>query len=964
MDGDQADVAQRFMDDLRRLRQLAGRPSFSALERLSGHHLSRSTMSDVLNGKRVNLPDWRFVHEYVKACRAAVEEDRLDPNELGTVADWKRHWGGASSGVIDARFPGHAGQLYGLQDQALVPRQAAATPADRAERPADDLEAAAARPSVWGPVPPRLPDFVGRRAWMQAVHEQLQRGDRVGVVAIQGQFGVGKTQLAVEYAYRHADEYDLVWWVPCDNDEVAQAAMADLAAAVGVGVAEADRGSGGTSFAELFDVLRLRERFERWLLIFDNVKEPEDIRALMPPLPGDVLVTTPSSHWGTKGELLELDVFDRAESIDFLRGRMRWFAAGAAHRLAEGVGDLPLLLAHAVESRVPVTAYLARLDSEPLGLLDDQPADYHATVASVWRTAVDQLRADAPDAFDLLRCLAFFGTDGVPRESLERGSYLTDVSIHAMLQPIRLAGAIRKLRRASLLRVRPDGRSLALHRITRCLVRDLASRPGQTDVELVRHDVHLLLAAADPLTPDDPAMWRRYEELRGHAAASGIVDCAHELVRQFVVNLVRYLTAAADPAAAVSLADRALACWEPAAKGDSLGPATDCRLAMHMARADALFAMGMRSAAVQLRRDVLAVLRADPGSWGAETIALDGKSGAWFRHAGNFAQALAADQESVRAHAAEFGDDDPRTLNAADGLIADLALNGAVAAATVAARDVYRNCLAFYSDAGHPAVLAARNALGRCQWLSGEYDEAARIMAEVHGGYDKLAASTMLDESHPWRLGHEIDYAIARRDQGLMPADLRELADQMHAVRRRCWRALGPDHPQTLAATVVLGSILQRIGGRASEAVRLLGEAERRYQSALPGHPYGHACRAFLAVVRYHAVKGAGQGAADPSVPVIMDTIGHLADELGDAHPLSLTAVSALANALARTGELDAAGKHAQEALAGFRDLLGPGHPHTRAVEANIQGIQSMARRGPASAATPLVDIDFTPLPL
>jgi hypothetical protein len=39
-------------------------------------------MSDVLNGIRVNLPDWRFVHEFVPACRAAASESGLDANEL------------------------------------------------------------------------------------------------------------------------------------------------------------------------------------------------------------------------------------------------------------------------------------------------------------------------------------------------------------------------------------------------------------------------------------------------------------------------------------------------------------------------------------------------------------------------------------------------------------------------------------------------------------------------------------------------------------------------------------------------------------------------------------------------------------------------------------------------------------------------------------------------------------------
>jgi tetratricopeptide (TPR) repeat protein len=960
---DQVSVAQRFMDDLKLLRQIAGRPSYSTLERLSGHQLRRATMSDVLNGNRVNLPDWRFVHQFVTACRAAGTESGLDANELGTVADWKRRWDGAASGVIDARFPGHGNQSFDRKEQVAAPREAAPIPAAATNLSARDLDDAVTRPSVWGPVPSRLPDFVGREAWLEQLHQVLKRDGRVGVVAIQGLFGVGKTQLAIEYANRHAGEYDLVWWVPCDNAEAAHGAIADLAARVGVAdVAQAPEGG---NYTELFDVLRRGERFARSLLIFDNVDEPEDIKGLIQPASGDVVVTTRSSRWEASGELLELDVFDRAESIEFLRHRMRKFTDVAAHRLAEGVGDLPLLLEHAVESRMAVNAYLARLDSEPLRLLDEQPADYYATIASVWRTAVDQLRDDAPDALDLLRCLSFFGTDPVPRESLERGSYLKDVSIHSMLRaPIRLAGAVGKLRRAGLLRMRSGSRSLAVHRVTRCVVRDLIARSGEAEGERVRHDVHLLLAAADPFTPDDPATWRKYEELRGHATASGIAACPDELVRKFVVNLVRYLIAAADPVAAVIVADDALTRWDADVSDDSPN-AADCRVVMRLAKADALFAQGMRSEAFRLRRQALADMRSDQGSWAGEIISLEGTSGARHRAAGNFTEALVADQDSVRAHGVEFGDDDPRTFNAVNSLIADLAISGAGADATAAAITVYRNCIEFYSDAGHPAVLAARNVLGRCRWLSGQYSEAASILTEVHAGYEELAADGMLDESHPWRLVHEIDYAITRRDKGLMPADHQVLAGEMHEVRRRCWRALGADHPQTLAATVVLAGILRRVGGRAGEAVRLLEEAERRYQSALPDHPYGRACSAFLAAVRHQGEDEGYQWAARQSVLVIQEMIDQLAESVGRAHPLSLSALSALANAQARAGELDAADEHGQEALVGFRDLFSADHPYALTVKANTEIIQS--HLAPARAPVPLShleEIDFTPLPL
>jgi tetratricopeptide (TPR) repeat protein len=952
VEGSQAEVARRFTEDLVNLRLLAGQPSYSTLERLSGHRLKRATMSDVLNGNRVNLPDWRFIHEFVTACRAAAAENRIDENELGTVADWKRHWDGAVGGVIDARFPGRESRSPGYAGQSAELSREAPVP--------DDLGDVITWPSVWGPLPSRLPDFVGREAWLEKLREALARNDRAGVVAIQGLFGVGKSQLAIEYANRHANEYDLVWWVPCDEAEAAHGAMADLEARAGV--ADVAREPGNRDYTELFDVLQQRQRFARWLLIFDNANEPEDIKGLIPPLPGDVIVTTRSTRWEASGELLELDVFDRAESIEFLRRRMGKFTEVAAHRLAEGVGDLPLILEHAVESRVAVDDYLDQLAFEPLALLDEQPADYHATIASVWQMAVDQIRAEAPDAHDLLRCLAFFGTDPVPRESLERGSYLANVSIHGMLrEPIRLAGAIGKLRRAGLLRINLGTRSLIMHRVTGCIVADLVTTAGLG--ERFRHDVHLLLTAADPLTPDDPATWLSYEGLRCHAVASRTVACHQELVRKFVVNLVRYLNAAGDPRAAITLADEAIACWDADALDDSLS--ADCGVAMRLARADSLFALGKWPEAFQLRQESLAAMRSDTGLRAGEIIALEGMSGVRCRVMGNFAEALAADRESVRGHVAEFGGDDPRTFDAVNSLIADLALSGSCAEAVTAADRVYRDCLAFYGDAHHPAVLAARNVLGRCRWLSGEYGEAVSIMSEVHSEYDELAGSGTLDESHPWRLVHEIDYAIARRDKGLMPTDLQLLADDLQNVRRQCWRALGAHHPQTLAASVILSSILRRIEGHEGEVMRLLEDAGRRYQLALPGHPYGHACSAFLAAVRDQAADSSAQQTVRGSVLIIRDMLHKLGDSVGNAHPLSLTAMNSLANALARAGELDSAMKCRQEALAGFRDLLGPDHPYTLIVEANAEVIQS----GPvlvsgSSLHAGLVEIDFTPLPL
>ena len=144
---------------------------------------------------------------------------------------------------------------------------------------------------LWGNVPARNPGFTGREDILTAVREALLTGGNAVVQALHGMGGVGKTQLAVEYAHRFADSYDLVWWIAAE--QAVQIAGQFEALAVDLGCVQP-----GTELETLRRAVMAELRgLDRWLLIFDNAESPEDLAGWLPGASGHVLITSRVRGW-------------------------------------------------------------------------------------------------------------------------------------------------------------------------------------------------------------------------------------------------------------------------------------------------------------------------------------------------------------------------------------------------------------------------------------------------------------------------------------------------------------------------------------------------------------------------------------------------------------------------------------------------------------------------------------------
>ncbi|WP_410645922.1 NB-ARC domain-containing protein, partial [Amycolatopsis sp. lyj-346] len=85
-------------------------------------------------------------------------------------------------------------------------------------------------PPVWGAVPPKNPNFTGRRELLDQLSERLGAGTTAVLpAALHGMGGIGKTQMAVEYIYRHLKDYDIVWWIQATQTTQIRKSLTELA---------------------------------------------------------------------------------------------------------------------------------------------------------------------------------------------------------------------------------------------------------------------------------------------------------------------------------------------------------------------------------------------------------------------------------------------------------------------------------------------------------------------------------------------------------------------------------------------------------------------------------------------------------------------------------------------------------------------------------------------------------------
>ncbi len=796
-------------------------------------------------------------------------------------------------------------------------------------------------PRIWN-VPARNPNFAGRDAELDRLRETLSApGVAVAVLAISGLSGVGKSQLAIEHAWRRTTDYDLVWWVPAEELVSVPRSLGSLAERLGLRTDDS---------AEVVEVLHheLRQR-DRWLVIFDNADEPA---ALAPYLPtgggGQVLITSPNPAWRARAATLEMDVLAPTDAVALLLRRTGRDDERAAASIAHELGYLPLALdqaaAYLEETGMAMEAYRDLLHSRLGDLMElGSSPFYRRTVAATLGLAYERVVHDAPSAAEVLGTAAFLAAEDIPTEL-----------VSAAADPLAAEATFAALRRLSL--IRRQGDSIAVHRLVGIVVRDHLGREERTG--RARAATIALKAAALPVPADEPRSWPVFARLLPHVLAlaehpeSAGTDLATLLAQAGV-----YLRFRGQLAPALEVLERALDIFEDAYGPDhpevagtlgnlgtvfrDLGDPDGAR--DHLERALGIFeatygpdhpdvARTLTNLGLTLRdvgethtaRDCLQrALRIIEDAYGPDHPEMGAtlvNLATVLRDLGDVHSSMASLKRALEIFEATYGPDHPdvaRTLTNLAGLLRD-------ASDLKAAKEHLQRALRTKEPAygpDHPEVAGTLVNLGAVLRDLGDPDGARDHLERALGIFEATYGP-----GHPDVARTLTNLGMALRDLG----DSEKARDCLQRALRIKETAYGPNHSEVAHTLRNLGLLLRDLGDP-DGARNHLERASKIFEDA-----YG----------RDH-----------PDVARVLSNLGMALRDLGDSekardclqralridevvygpnHPEVARALGNLGMLLRGLGELDPAKDHLQRALAMFDAAYLPDHPDVARTLGNL----------------------------
>ncbi|KAL8924084.1 MAG: hypothetical protein Q9208_004221 [Pyrenodesmia sp. 3 TL-2023] len=718
--------------------------------------------------------------------------------------------------------------------------------------------------------------FIGRTKKLKELEEKLIISSHCQELALVGLGGVGKTQVALQFAYtvkEHWPEYS-IFWAPAIGAESFEQAYRDIATRCSIALdpKEEDPKESVRRYLES-DVAG------KWLLIIDNADDEEilfgessDSGGLTDYLPqseyGLTLFTTRHREIAVslaRNEVVEVHEMDQEEAETFLKESLTQkemvHDQDDTTELLDELAFLPLAIAQAAAyinaMQIPIPEYLSLLRSteqDTVSLLsrefrdDTRYKNSRNAVAATWLISFDRIRRSEPDAADLLSFMSCLQHKAIPRTMLPSVEP-AERTVHAM-------GILHAY---AFVTQRDDGNSYDMHRLVHLATKVWVDKHGATEALNEKVAAHL----AEIFPSEDyanQAIWREYfphalQFLR-HTQTLDI-EARYDLCKH-VGNCLRVDGRVGE--AVVWLSECFL--WR-----QGRYPEDDPeRLASQHELARAYLVDGRVKEAVGLLEQVVVI---------------------W---------------EKL------LDEDNPDRLAAQHLLAGAYLVDGQVEAAVKLLEQVVAKKEVLRED--HPERLVSQHALAMAYKANGHVEKAIKLLEHVVAIEKKV-----LTEDHPTRLASQHELAMAYRANGQVKQTLKLLE---HVVVKK--KVLNEKHPSRLASQHELGNAYEA-DGQVEAAVELLEHVVAKHKVLKEDHPnrlssQHELARAYLA-----------DGQIKEAVKLLEHVVAIEKKVLREDHPYRLSSQDTLVRAYKANGQVKEAKKVLEHIVAVKEKVLGEDHP-------------------------------------
>ncbi|PNP77904.1 hypothetical protein FNYG_08630 [Fusarium nygamai] len=767
--------------------------------------------------------------------------------------------------------------------------------------------------------------FVGREDVLRLLLDRISPSankDACQRTVIQGLGGIGKTQIALEVAFRlrDADPSCSVFWVPAVDTMTFENAYRDIGQRLGVAGLDDDK----ADVKALVQAAMSREDTGQWLLIIDNADDPELMfgsGALTQYLPcstkGSILFTTRTREVTNQLDIYAAGIIEptkmkREEAREMLQARLREDQVpdrASTDSLLDFLDDLPLAIrqasAYMFKTGISTTRYLEYClssDATLVKLLSQEFEDrgrydrIKNPVATTWLISFKHISRDSPRAGEYLEFMCFLAERDIPISLLPPAS-----------DEMETGEAVGTLEAYGFITRREEGESLDMHRLVRLAMWNWLRQEGQA-----RQRYCDVVQRLDEVFPspehENREIWMRYmahaqrvaesdEECEDEEAMSGLLfNVAEALSIQG-----RYEGAAKLYRETLELKEKVLGKEHP----DTLMSMNNLALVLDN--------MGEYEEAEKMHREEWKLTEKVLGKDHPSTLISMNNLALVLRNMGEYEEAEKMHRETLEVREKVLGKEHPDTLDSMNNLASVLDDMGEYEEAEKMHRETLEAREKVLGKE-HPSTLVSMNNLALVLKNIGKYEEAEKMHRETLEARGKV-----LGKEHPSTLDSMNNLAVVLGNMD----EYKEAEKMYRETLEAREKVLGKEHPNTLGSMNNLALVLDNMG-EYEEAEKMHRETlEAREKVLGKEHPNTLGSMNNLALVLDN------MGKYEEAEKMYRETLELKEKVLGKEHPSTLDSMNNLASVLDDMGEYEEAEKMHRETLELKEKVLGKEHPST-----------------------------------